>query len=93
MIVAVLVNSAPAAFSIRCCCKSSLISSSENPNICFLAHDTDTGAIPSIAVTASLYNNTFSFQTSIFNKSACVDGLVNPKVKLPSSSSNPNKNK
>ena len=93
MIVAVLVNSAPTAFSIRCCCKSNLISSSENPNTCFLAHVTDTGAIPSIAATASLYNKIFSFQISIFNKSACDDGFVRAKVKFDNSSSNPNKNK
>ena len=91
--MAVLVNSAPTAFSTLCCCKSSLISSSENPNTCFFAHVTETGAIPSIAVTASLYNNIFSFQTSTFNKSACVDGLVNANVKLDNSSSNPNRNK
>jgi hypothetical protein len=52
MIVAVFVNSAPTAFSILCCCKSNLISSSENPKMCFLAQDTDTGAIPAIAATA-----------------------------------------
>ena len=44
MIVAVLVNSASTAFSILCCCKSFLISSSEKPRMCFLAQVIDVGA-------------------------------------------------
>ena len=87
-------NSSPTALSILCCCKSNLISSSEKPKICFLAHVAETGEIPVPgSATASLYNPIFSFHTSIFNKSDCVDGLVNPKVKLDTSSSKPNKNK
>ena len=93
IIVGVFINSAPTAFSTRCCCKSNLISSSENPKIFFLAQDTETGAIPSTGITASLYKRTFSFHTSILSKSACVDGFVKPNVKLDNSSSNPNKNK
>ena len=46
MIVAVLVNSASTAFSILCCCKSFLISSSEKPRMCFLAQVIDVGAAP-----------------------------------------------
>jgi len=39
-------SSAPTAFSILCCCKSNLISSSEKPRICFLAQEDETGCIP-----------------------------------------------
>jgi hypothetical protein len=91
--VGVAANSAPTAISILCCCRSSLISSSDIPRICFLAQEIDTGAIFCIYVTASLYTNSFSFQTSNPSKSACLDGLDKPNVKLSNSSSKPSKNK
>ena len=41
--VGVALSSSPTARSILCCCKSNLISSSDQPKICFLAHVDDVG--------------------------------------------------
>ena len=66
------------------------MSSSDIPNICFLALviDIDPNPLPA-SDTASLYKVTFICVCSIFNISACVEGLLSVKVKFSNSSSNP----
>ena len=90
IILAVCSISAEAAFSNLCCSKSFLMSSSDIPNISFLPLVIDIAPNPLPAsATASLYRVTFNWVCSIFNISACVDGLLSDKVKLSNSSSNP----